>query len=159
MIRGGLEGLATAQLLTVSRVTKRFGGVEALADCTLSVAEGSITGVIGPNGAGKTTLFNVISGLTRADSGEIRLGTARIDGLPAHAIARHGLGRTFQIPRPLGRLTVRDNVLVYAQNQAGERLARVFVAPGRVRAEERRIRDRADAILASMDLAHMAGAP
>src|SRR5438874_2371985 len=128
MIRGDSEGLITAQLLTVSRVTKRFGGVEALTDCTLSVDEGSITGLIGPNGAGKTTLFNVISGLTRADRGDIRLGADRIEGLAAHAIARRGLGRTFQIPRPLARMTVLENVLVYAQDQAGERLARVFFA-------------------------------
>jgi branched-chain amino acid transport system ATP-binding protein len=143
----------------VTRVTKRFGGVEALAECTLSVAEGSITGLIGPNGAGKTTLFNVITGLTRADTGEIRLGPDRIDGLPAHAIARRGLGRTFQIPRPLARMTVRDNVLVYAQHQLGERLTRVFASAGRVRAADRRLRARAEEILASVDLADLADAP
>jgi branched-chain amino acid transport system ATP-binding protein len=140
-------------------VTKRFGGVEALAECTLSVAEGSITGLIGPNGAGKTTLFNVITGLIRADTGQIRLGSDRIDGLPADAIARRGLGRTFQIPRPLGRMTVRDNVLVYAQQQLGERLTRVFASAGRVRADDRRLRERAEAILASVDLAHLADTP
>jgi branched-chain amino acid transport system ATP-binding protein len=159
MIRGDSEGLTTGQLLTGSRITKRFGGVEALAGCTLSVDEGSITGLIGPNGAGKTTLFNVISGLTSADGGEIRLGGDRIDGLSAHAIARRGVGRTFQIPRPLARMTVLENVLVYAHGQPGERLARVFMAPGRVSAEERRVRERAHAILASVDLAHLAAAP
>ena len=153
-----MRGTATAPLLTVSRITKRFGGVEALAGCTLSVDAGSITGLIGPNGAGKTTLFNVISGLTAADAGEIRLGADRIDGLPAHAIARRGIGRTFQIPRPLARMTVRENVLVYAHDQVGERLTRVFSAVGRVRDEERRLRERADAILASVDLAHLASA-
>ena len=152
-------GLTTGPVLSVTRVTKRFGGVEALAECTLSVAEGSITGLIGPNGAGKTTLFNVISGLTSADAGEIRLGADRIDGLPPHLIARRGVGRTFQIPRPLGRMTVLENVLVYAHDQPGERLARVFTASGRVRAEERRARERAQEILASVDLIHLAGAP
>ena len=152
-------GLTTDPVLSVTRVTKRFGGVEALAECTLSVAEGSITGLIGPNGAGKTTLFNVVSGLTSADAGEIRLGADRIDGLPPHMIARRGVGRTFQIPRPLGRMTVLENVLVYAHDQPGERLARVFTASGRVRAEERRARERAQEILASVDLAHLAGAP
>ena len=152
-------GLTTDPVLSVTRVTKRFGGVEALAECTLSVAEGSITGLIGPNGAGKTTLFNVVSGLTSADAGEIRLGADRIDGLPPHMIARRGVGRTFQIPRPLGRMTVLENVLVYAHDQPGERLARVFTASGRVRAEERRARERAQEILAAVDLAHLAGAP
>jgi len=81
----------TTPLLSVTGITKRFGGVEALAGCTLSVREGSITGLIGPNGAGKTTLFNVISGLTPPDGGEIRLGGDRLDGLSAHAIARCGV--------------------------------------------------------------------
>jgi len=132
--------------------------VEALAGCNLSVSEGSITGLIGPNGAGKTTLFNVISGLTRADSGQIRLGADRLDGLSAHAIARRGIGRTFQIPRPLGRMTVLENMLVYAHDQLGERLARVFTAPRRVGAEEKRLRERARAILESMELGPLAAA-
>src|SRR2546425_5281547 len=151
-------GSATAPFLTVTGITKRFGGVEPLAGCTLAVAEGSITGLIGPNGAGKTTLFNVISGLTRADGGEIRLGVDRLDGLSAHAIARRGVGRTFQIPRPLGRMTVLENVLVFAHDQPGEGLARVFTAPNRVSAEEHRARERALEILASVDLAHLAAA-
>jgi len=152
------EEPVTAPLLTIAGVTKRFGGVEALTGCTLSVGEGSITGLIGPNGAGKTTLFNVISGLTPADGGQIRLGADRLDGLPAHTIARRGVGRTFQIPRPLGRMTVLENLLVYAHDQLGETLARVFTAPGRVSAEEHRLRERAHAILESVDLAHLASA-
>jgi branched-chain amino acid transport system ATP-binding protein len=153
------EERATAPLLTVTGITKRFGGVEALTGCTLSVGESSITGLIGPNGAGKTTLFNVISGLTPADDGQIRLGADRLDGLPAHAIARRGVGRTFQIPRPLGRMTVLENLLVYAHDQLGEALARVFTSPRRVSTEEHRLRDRAHEILESMELAHLAGAP
>src|SRR5262245_44701345 len=149
----------TTTLLSVTRITKRFGGVEALAGCTLSVRAGSITGLIGPNGAGKTTLFNVITGLTPPDRGEIRLGADRLDGLSAHAIARRGVGRTFQIPRPLGRMTVLENVLVYGHEQPGEALPRVFAAGGRVRTRERELRERAQAILASMDLAHLASAP
>jgi len=143
-------------LLSVTGITKRFGGVEALAGCTLAVAEGSITGLIGPNGAGKTTLFDVISGLTRADGGQIRLGADRLDGLSAHAIARRGIGRTFQIPRPLGRMTVLENMLVYAHNQPGEGLARVFAAPGSVRAHERGLRERAREILESVELGSLA---
>src|SRR5213593_3959328 len=144
---------ATTPLLSVTGITKRFGGVEALAGYTLSVREGSITGLIGPNGAGKTTLFNVISGLTPADGGEIRLGEDRLDGLFAHAIARRGLARTFQIPRPLGRMSVLENVLVYAHAQPGEGLARVFTSPARVAAAEQRLRERAHAILESLELA------
>src|SRR5262252_4194566 len=140
MIRGDRTrtmATLTPPLLTVTGITKRFGGVEALAGCTLSVAEGSITGLIGPNGAGKTTLFNVISGLTPSDGGQIRLGADRLDGLASHAIARLGVGRTFQIPRPLGRMTVLENMLVYAHGQPGESLSRVFASPGRVHDKER----------------------
>jgi branched-chain amino acid transport system ATP-binding protein len=169
MIRGNFHGLpagraprkgepVTAELLTVTGITKRFGGVAALAGCSLSVAERSITGVIGPNGAGKTTLFNVISGLVPADSGENRLGADRLDGLPAHAIARRGIGRTFQIPRPLGRLTVLENMLVYGREQAGETLARVFVSPARVHGQEDALRDQARTILEAMDLGRLAAA-
>src|SRR5437773_9589676 len=107
-----MEEPPTAPLLTVTSIRKRFGGLEALAGCTLAVGEGSITGLIGPNGAGKTTLFNVISGLTPADGGRIHLGADRLDGLSAHAIVRRGDGRTFQLPRTLGRMTVLEYMLV-----------------------------------------------
>jgi branched-chain amino acid transport system ATP-binding protein len=101
----------------------------------------------------------VISGIAAADSGEIRLDGHRLERLAAHAISRRGVGRTFQIPRPLGRMTVLENLLVYAHDQRGERLARVFTMPGRVRADERRLRARALEILTSMDLADLADAP
>ena len=151
--------MSGAAAVEASGVTQRFGGVEALAGCTLTIREGSITGLIGPNGAGKTTLFNVITGLTPADGGEIRLGHDRLDGLPAHMIARRGIARTFQIPRPLGRMTVLENVLVYAQSQPGEALARVFTSPALVTASERRLRERAYAMLESVDLAPLAAEP
>jgi branched-chain amino acid transport system permease protein len=84
--------------LVLDRVSKRFGGVEALSDVSLVVDRSEIVGLIGPNGSGKTTLLNVISGLERADSGTIALDTIRIERRPPHAIARLGIGRTFQTP-------------------------------------------------------------
>ena len=122
--------MARDPLLTVRGVRKRFGGLHALDGVSLDVGDGSITGLIGPNGAGKTTLFEVVSGLLAPDSGEIRLGSERLDGVPAHEIARRGLARTFQIPRPLARLTVLENLLLYAKDQPGERL-RGLVTPAR----------------------------
>src|SRR5260370_12688682 len=123
------------------------------------IRDSSVTGVqtcalpiFGPNGAGKTTLFNVISGLTPSDGGQIRLGADRLDGLSAHAIARRGVGRTFQIPRPLGRMTLLENVLVYAHDQPGEGLTRVFTTPKPVSAQEHPARERAYALLHSVDL-------
>lgn len=86
------------QRLVIDRVTKRFGGVEALTDVSFKVERGEIVGLIGPNGSGKTTLLNTISGLERADSGFIMLDVTPIERLPPHAIARAGIGRTFQTP-------------------------------------------------------------
>jgi len=100
----------------------------------------------------------VISGLTGADAGRIRLRGDRLDGLSADAIARRGVGRTFQIPRPLGRMTVLENLLVYAHDQPGEGLVRVFATPGRVSAADRRAREHAQTILETVDLAHVAHA-
>ena len=147
---------ATDPLLTVVEVSKSFGGVAALAGCTFAVAQGTITGLIGPNGAGKTTLFNTITGLVGPDAGQIHLGKRRLDGLRSHTIARLGVGRTFQIPRPLGRMTVLENLLVYGKDQRGETLAGVFAAPDRVRRQEADLTQRAHEILEFMELAPLA---
>ena len=95
--------------LAARGVSKRFGGVAALTEVTFSVEPGEIFGIIGPNGAGKTTLLNCISGLYDTDAGEIRWEDRSITGLPVHRIARLGIGRTFQIVRPFGSMTVREN--------------------------------------------------
>jgi len=86
--------------LALDKVRKSFGGVEALAGVTLSIGRGEIVGLTGPNGSGKTTLLNVISGLERADSGTIALDGRPLERLPAHAIARAGISRTFQSGQP-----------------------------------------------------------
>jgi ABC-type Mn2+/Zn2+ transport system ATPase subunit len=83
-----------------TEVARSFGGLRVLTRVGFAVSEGEIVALIGPNGAGKTTLFNLISGLLRPSAGSIRLGEHRISALPAHRIARLGLGRTFQTPRP-----------------------------------------------------------
>ena len=148
-----------AALLRVRDVAKRFGGLRALDGVTLDVRGGTITGLIGPNGAGKTTLFDVISGLTRPDAGEISLGEYRLDGRSADAIARLGITRTFQIPRPLARLTVLDNLLVYAKDQRGERLRALAVGWRAIAADERALTSRALDILELTELAHLRDAP
>jgi branched-chain amino acid transport system ATP-binding protein len=101
-------------LLQVSDVSVAFGGVQALADVSLEVREGEILSLIGPNGAGKTTLFNVVSGVLRPQSGDVRFLGHSILGRAAHHIARMGIGRTYQIVRPFGSLSVTDNVAVGA---------------------------------------------
>jgi len=100
--------------LDLRNVTKRFGGVAAVDGVTFSIANGEILGVIGPNGAGKTTLLNCISGVYRLDGGDIRWHGVSIAGLAPYRVARLGVGRTFQIVKPFGSMTVRENVAVGA---------------------------------------------
>jgi branched-chain amino acid transport system ATP-binding protein len=102
----------TEPLLAVKDVCKYFGGLKAVDGVSFDVTPGEILGVLGPNGAGKTVLFNLISGMYEPTSGEIRLKGRRIEGLPSHMVSREGIGRTFQIVKPFGTLTVLQNVLV-----------------------------------------------
>ena len=101
-------------MLTLESVTKRFGGLTAVRAVSLEVRRGDLLGIIGPNGAGKTTLFNVIAGYYRPEEGRIVFEGREVTGLPAHAISRLGLTRTFQIVKPFGNLSVADNVMIGA---------------------------------------------
>jgi len=102
------------RLLVVEGVSKRFGGLVALEGVSFTMREGERLGLIGPNGAGKTTLFNCITGVYRPDRGRIVFRGTDITGWPPHRIARTGIARTFQIVRPLAKMTVLDNVAVGA---------------------------------------------
>ena len=113
-------------MLTLESVTKRFGGLTAVRAVSLEVRRGDLLGIIGPNGAGKTTLFNVIAGYYRPEEGRIVFEGRDVTGLPAHAISRLGLTRTFQIVKPFGNLSVADNVMIGALT----RLQRVRDARG-----------------------------
>ncbi len=101
-------------LMSVSGLTKAFGGVVAVSDVSFEVYQGEILGIIGPNGAGKTTLFNLLNGVLPPSAGTVSLGGRRIDGLPPQALCRAGIGRTFQVVRPFARLSLLDNVVVAA---------------------------------------------
>ena len=97
-------------VLTVERLSKSFGGVDAVHDVSFTVAAGELVALIGPNGAGKTTCFNLVNGQLRPDSGSVQLLGSRIDGLPPRAISRMGVGRTFQVAALFASMTVRENV-------------------------------------------------
>ena len=143
-------------LLTVSGVSKAFGGLQALSDITLAVNAGEIFGLIGPNGAGKTTLFNTLTGLYRIDSGEIRLGDARLDTAKPHQVLQRGLARTFQNIRLFAHMTALENVMVgrHARTRAGV-LGAVLRTPA-TRAEEADTRLRAQALLQRVGIARHA---
>jgi neutral amino acid transport system ATP-binding protein len=110
-------------LLEVQSVSKAFGGIQALSDCSIAVEQGSITGLIGPNGSGKTTLFNVVTGYERVDQGSIRLGGEDITQANPDRVFRLGLGRTFQLTRIFPRLTVLENMHIAARR---ERMKELF---------------------------------
>jgi len=99
-------------LLEVRGAVKNFGGVQALAECSFAVEKGAVIGLIGPNGSGKTTMFNVITGYERADAGTVTFDGRDITNAPAHRIGSLGVGRTFQLTRVFGRLTVAENLQV-----------------------------------------------
>jgi branched-chain amino acid transport system ATP-binding protein len=113
-------------LLTLERVTKRFGGLTAVREVSLEVPAGDLLGIIGPNGAGKTTLFHVISGYFGPEEGRVVFDGRDVTGRPAHEISRLGLTRTFQLVKPFGNLSVLDNVMIGAlTRRASVREARV----------------------------------
>lgn len=128
--------------LELRGVTKRFGGIVATDDVSFELDPEPITGLIGPNGAGKTTLFNLISGMYEPTDGSIWFKDERIDGLPSHEIALRGIGRTFQISRPFGKMTVRENLRVSNYDLPREE-------------RERRI----DEVLETVELGHQAETP
>jgi branched-chain amino acid transport system ATP-binding protein len=101
-------------VLEVNGLTKRFGGFVAVNAVSFSVRAGEIVGLIGPNGSGKTTTFNLISGTLPPNAGSVRFEDSEIGGLAAHQVCRRGLARTFQIPRPFRKLSLRDNVALSA---------------------------------------------
>jgi branched-chain amino acid transport system ATP-binding protein len=111
----------TSPLLELEHVTKRFGRVVIAEDLSLAVGPGDTVGIVGPNGAGKTSLFGLISGDLAPGAGEIRIAGRSVTRLDAAARCRLGVGRTYQVPRPFGAMTVFENVLVAAQQGAGLR--------------------------------------
>jgi branched-chain amino acid transport system ATP-binding protein len=144
-------------ILHVEDVVKRFGGVRAVDGASFTVARGSITALIGPNGAGKTTLFNVVTGFEHGDGGAVRYEGRSILGRPAHAIARRGMVRTFQLTKALAAMPVIDNMTLAASHQPGEHLPLLVVRPLAARRRERDVRERAHELLGWFGLAAKAG--
>jgi ABC-type branched-subunit amino acid transport system ATPase component len=124
-------------MLRAEGVSKAFGGVQALQDCTVEVEQGTIAGLIGPNGSGKTTLFNIVTGYERVDGGDVYLGDSKITNLLPQRVFAAGIGRTFQLTRIFPRLTVMENMLVAAQH-TGSRRTRNPLARAGGRADRRR---------------------
>ena len=101
-------------LLSIKRVSMFFGGLAAISDVSFEIRKGEILGLIGPNGAGKTTMFNVVNGFYKPTKGEVFFNDAKISGLRPHQICKLGIARTFQVVKPLQRMSVLDNVIASA---------------------------------------------
>jgi branched-chain amino acid transport system ATP-binding protein len=130
-------------LLQATNVSKRFGGLHALAEVSFSIARGEIYGLIGPNGAGKTTLFNCLTGLYTPEEGEFRFDGAPLVGLKPNDVAARGIARTFQNIRLFGNLSALENVMIgrHARSSAG--VLGAILRDARTRAEEGAIERRA----------------
>ncbi|WP_436910796.1 ABC transporter ATP-binding protein [Halosimplex marinum] len=153
------DGLDPADAsLVVEDLTKRFGGIDAVDEASFSVERGSLTGLIGPNGAGKSTTFNLVTGVHDPDGGRVTFEGRDITGYRTAEIAEEGLVRTFQIARELEEMTVLENLMLAPRGQSGEKLVNA-VAPGlrgRVREEERELREEVWETLELFEIDHLA---
>ncbi|MWB77471.1 ATP-binding cassette domain-containing protein [Pseudooceanicola sp. 216_PA32_1] len=143
-------------MIIVDDVHKHFGGFHAVDGASLTIREGSITGLIGPNGAGKTTLFNVIAGVLEPTSGRVTMAGEDITGLPPHALFHKGLLRTFQIAHEFASMTVRENLMMVPGGQSGETLWNAWFRRGRIAAEERALAEKANEVLDFLTISHLA---
>jgi len=142
--------------LEATGINKRFGGLQALRDCSFTVEQGRITCLVGPNGAGKTTIFNVVTGFFRPDSGSVAFRGRKLDGLRPQAIVQAGVARSFQNLRLFDDLTALDNVLVAVARQFAEEPLGAIFRPLRAAREQRRATERALETLEHVGLAAQA---
>ncbi len=141
---------APEKFLEVKDVRKSYGAIKAVDGVTFSMGPGEIVGVIGPNGSGKTTLFNSILGQIDPTSGSVRFCDEDITGMSPLALARRGVGRTFQTLQVFGKLSVRDNLIVAAQEFKGSMASRLLAPP------DAGLRGHADEMIERFRLQHVA---
>lgn len=142
-------------LLHIERASKRFGGLQALADVNLMVERGHVHGLIGPNGAGKTTCFNVITGLYQPDSGNFMLAGRPYSPTAPHAVARAGIARTFQNIRLFGEMSALENVMVGRHVRTRQGVLGAILRHRAALDEERQIEARAMELLDFVGIAHL----
>jgi len=143
-------------MIRVDNLHMRFGGIRAVDDASIEIAEGSITGLIGPNGAGKTTLFNVIAGHYTPTSGHVWLDGEEITGLSPHELFHKGLLRTFQIAHEFATLTVRENLMMVPGGQPGEILWDAWFKGAKVRTREAEVARKADEVIEFLEISQVA---
>ena len=143
-------------ILQVKNLSKFFGGLAAVSNCSLRIKKGSITGIIGPNGSGKTTLFNLIAGNLKSSKGSVLFNNEDITNIPSYELFSKGVLRTFQIAHEFTNLTVVENLMMVPGQQSGENLVNALFKPGLVKKEESRVKKKALEVIDFLNLKHLA---
>ena len=143
-------------ILEIYNLSKYFGGLAAVSDCSLKVKKGTITGIIGPNGSGKSTLFNLIAGNLESSKGKVMFNNKNITGLPSYELFSMGILRTFQIAHEFTNLTVLENLMMVPSNQSGENLINALFMRKKFKSEEDEIRNKAYEVIEFLNLKHLA---
>ena len=144
-----------SNILQVNNLSKFFGGLAAVSNCSLKIKKGSITGIIGPNGSGKTTLFNLIAGNLKSSKGNVIFNQENITDVPSYELFSKGLLRTFQIAHEFTNLSVVENLMMVPGNQSGEKLMTALLSPKLVRSEELKIKEKANEVIDFLNLKHL----
>ena len=142
-------------ILQINNISKYFGGLAAVSNCSLNIKKGSITGVIGPNGSGKTTLFNLIAGNLKPNSGHVMFNNEEITSIPSYELFSKGLLRTFQIAHEFTNLTVLENLMMVPGKQSGEKLMTALLKPKLVKKEEEIVKQKAYEVIDFLNLKHL----
>ena len=142
-------------ILQVDKLSKYFGGLAAVADCSLKIKKGSITGIIGPNGSGKTTLFNLIAGNLKSSKGSVLFNDEDITDVPSYELFSKGILRTFQIAHEFTNLTVLENLMMVPGKQSGENLVNALFKPKLVENEEIKVKEKALEVIDFLNLKHL----
>ena len=144
-----------SNILQVKNLSKSFGGLKAISDCSLKIQKGSITGIIGPNGSGKTTLFNLISGNLKSSQGTVLFNNEDITNIPSYELFSKGVLRTFQIAHEFTNLTVLENLMMVPGGQSGEKLVNALFKPSLVKKEEKNVKEKALKVIDFLNLKHL----
>ena len=144
-----------SNILQVKNLSKSFGGLKAISDCSLKIKKGSITGIIGPNGSGKTTLFNLISGNLKSSQGTVLFNNEDITNVPSYELFSKGVLRTFQIAHEFTNLTVLENLMMVPGGQSGEKLVNALFKPSLVKKEEKNVKEKALEVIDFLNLKHL----
>ena len=142
-------------ILQVDNLSKYFGGLAAVSNCSLKIKKGSITGIIGPNGSGKTTLFNLIAGNLKTSEGTVLFNNENITDVPSYELFSKGVLRTFQIAHEFTNLTVLENLMMVPGNQSGENLVNALFKPSLVKKEEIKVKNKALEVIDFLNLKHL----